>query len=851
MSGGFLARGEPWFEPLAQTADGGTTITFDAEKGRWDTVDNVRWTTGEEGPWTGTATISPEQDLPYQLAMEVYPRRETDIQPDHLRVDVVDDTGNGFQIQVHFAFGHFRLAPIVDGSVNQDAADSQNPSRLLAMPPNTDPANVRILVGPDHVQLYAGFRGPAVHPQASIAHDAAEPKRLTLRTKTAGVGVSNATLTGYEGVLPNLEDRPEIQGDMPSFGEFLGTHYDFQPYLNVYRGAGLSMLEKVGDKPGRWLIENAGGSSHAGRLPDTEEPGYLVDPDAAYPANRDKGDEDYPNDRLADDERRKLGNFAETIRTAYEDHDDPSGLPVYFQLGNEVNWARPWLNHPLQAKLYVEYTVGPYVATIRDVSAEVYDDPDAIPIMLGSTARTSAADTLAYQRSMLEAEIEGFVGESDPVVGETVVDLIDYISIHYSIKGPYWRHYVGWLYDEYVDPGRVEGLWSTEEIGGGNSHRTGAITASVAYRYLDWWSRRDWEPQKGGCIYWGDWWAVESFPTSRVVQKAIDDYIADRPMRNLTDEASASGDPNTEVYVFAADDDTTGHLTAAVMDAGLDAGAVEGENDPGELSIPLDGEAADESYRVAIHRIRPTVVETQIRESVSSERGTLRLPLPTFSRNEDAVLVFATSESGDFGAAFQEHTFEKEPNKLIENGEIISFHYANMADPTNLDAIGNLDEGMAGDGHSLAAAVWSGGSVDYTLELRNEYETGTTVRLTFEMGAGGGNSFSKTDIYWDDTLLAQDVNTDNPILELTVSDRMDFSAGEHTFEMANYEGRPRLGALKIERVSDGGGSDGDDETVINATPTSAPGLGLTSALASAGGAGYILSRRLDGETDGS
>jgi hypothetical protein len=329
-------------------------------------------------------------------------------------------------------------------------------------------------------------------------------------------------------------------------------------------------------------------------------------------------------------------------------------------------------------------------------------------------------------------------------------------------------------------------------------------------------------------------------------------------MANRTDDASVTGHEDVDGYVFAADDETPGHVTACLsttaifpVNGPVDSGTV----DPGQLRIPLgEGERGGE-YRVAIQHVQPYAVETDVRTGVTPTDGELRLPVPEFDRELDAVLVFATAEDGDFGAAFAEHTFEPEPNQETENGEIVSFHYGNFGHSSG-DL--QLDEGMAGQAHSIAASPWfTDGPVEYTVELLKDYPTGTELEITLDVSTGGGRGSGGYDLYWDGEPLVEGQPTGEPTVDVTVDETLDLSAGEHTLDLRNYDTRVRIGAMQIEAVggttprneteaTETGGADGP---AAQATAADSPGFGALATLAGGALAGRALARQLETDTE--
>ncbi len=247
-------------------------------------------------------------------------------------------------------------------------------------------------------------------------------------------------------------------------------------------------------------------------------------------------------------------------------------ITVYWQLGNEVNAYNRFhmkdsdqaeaLNEsirkllpngdPANAVDYVEYYLAPAVEAIRAASKDIYGDPDRIPIVCGSVSGIRQQRNREFLDVLLNTTVRG---ERAPTLkGRKAWELIDVITIHYAHGS---REILQPLYDQWVATGKVEGLWITEELG---ARGAGAYAvAQVAFRYLDFWSRRldRWKPHSARLTVWGDTRPrhPRSFGKGREAMEIIGPFLRDYPLHQAEDETTVTSNADVESYVLRADED--------------------------------------------------------------------------------------------------------------------------------------------------------------------------------------------------------------------------------------------------------------------------------------------------------
>jgi hypothetical protein len=197
---------------------------------------------------------------------------------------------------------------------------------------------------------------------------------------------------------------------------------------------------------------------------------------------------------------------------------------IFYQQGNEITsllisesihgWADsvgvsiagPPQQRDLNAiPIYVEYNLAPTSKALMEAAEDIYGDPEAIKIMLGSIGNAHSAEARAYLDTLLNYTIVGtFVPE---FAGMKVYELVDLITIHY-INGSH--NDLDAIWDKWQGVGSIEGLWTTEEVGrqAGDSGRGALVATALIGKYLSWYTNNNLSPAEGRFSSWG--WQLEN-----------------------------------------------------------------------------------------------------------------------------------------------------------------------------------------------------------------------------------------------------------------------------------------------------------------------------------------------------
>lgn len=796
--------------------------------GAWDWWNDVLWSR------IGAEDATAEADLgrlsrPFDLLLTVHQRRLGSADS-RFGYRLLDERDNGYQVLIVPSRSRILLQRVQNG-VPVDGPDAdvhQNPENIILAEgtfAKQTPYTLRLSAGSAGVRLNLGFLG---QPPDSIQADAPgcppELSRLVFFSEDMEAGWQNGWIRPRTRELPPLYHRRPVGSDMPAWADFVGTHYAIRRFTKVYRGAYKNFVVRLegpdaskrrgvrdADLTARRQIEAYEDDAH---LPEGVVSRTGPFSGRTVYINQATVEEmldwaDRENTFMIQNRAQRKDRMQEphevllskdeiywAVRLIYESRA-PETVPIIWEIGNEINAHRvSWVGQPDLARRYVEHSFAPTVDAIRRASRDIYGSDDRIPIMQGSIANGSAADAQAWLHMVLDTQIRGDIAAAD-LAGKRVIDLIDYLAVHYIAKGPFWRRYLDYLYERYIATGKVRGLWSTEEMGGGGGRFSGPYAVGVPFRFMDWWSRHDWKPRASGIAFWGDWWGLDTYPTAYIVEELMFDFLGSRPLANLTDASAVEGDRDAEVYVFADRESEQGHIAAAVLSERYELhphqdppeGTVHVEN----LTVPLPDGCAQGKARIAVKKISPRTVETVAMDEAVLRDGTLvvRVAHDIDLSKREVLLVFATAEQGGCGKVFEREFVQREQNRQISGGEIVSFHYGNCADTP----LGGLDSGMAGDGHGIVASSWNGMRVSYEVTLQGDYPAGTRLQITLSVLTG------TADLYWDGELLVSDASPDHQETVLTVGRKPVFSPGPHLLEVRNARGYAFvLDALRLQSV---------------------------------------------------
>jgi hypothetical protein len=736
--------------------------------------------------------------------------------------------GEGFRVAVKPHAGGVMLERLGKSRATPAFADRRNPTMNLAEGDYTFrlPFRLKVLFENGKAQLYLGFHGlPADFLHAELDPGAADLVRVEARAKQAEVRAADIAVTARAEPLPDSAARPPVHAAMPSWSEFVGTHYLPREPFHLYRGVFYDPIvyrciandsERPAENLRPWVAYAkrealpAGCEARVGPFSgrevwvDVARARQILDwaekNDAVMVHGRDilKRTEYEGAEEIA----LRKDELYWSVRVLYEISPEQARKRIRLQLGNEVNaFHVPWKNHPDLVRRYVEYDFAPAAEAIRRASQDLFGTPERIPFLTGSVASPWPLGS-GWLVAMANARIEGDWAPS--LRGKSVASVASGVSMHYAVKGPFWSQALDAVYRRLVEPTDNFELWSTEEVGGNAEINRGPYVAAIPFRYLDWWSRRDWKPGRGAVIYWGDTRGGEHYTTAVDVQRLLGSFFGDAPLRNDTDAVQVRGPADAEVYAFATTGRAAGRVGVAVMSR--DYWFYPEVNSTGRLqlaraTLPVP-EFRGKHVATAWYRVTDEKIVLVKRADVDvGAAGELEFPsgVALDRSREEILLGFAALAERRDVLALNYEPPVREPTRVIANGEIESFHLGNdlavdlggeltwamlsdggKAGRKLADAAENADAGMAGDHHGLSVDRRIKNELSFPITLQRGIGT-ATGELSFALRG------DPVEVWWDGKLVAREVSPSKPVVRL--ANTTAFSPGRHELRLKNATGR--------------------------------------------------------------
>lgn len=592
-------------------------------------------------------------------------------------------TGAGLKLKVRPFGGGVMLESTSIGAHGEKGELLRNPTMNLAEGDYSfrQPFRVRLMVGDGRAQLYLGFHGlPADFIHAEYIGHVPEITKVSAYSHDAEVRFNSIKIEPLFESLPDLNARPPVGAAMPTWSEFVGTHYVPREPFHLYRGLFYDpviyrLIARREEKPTGdfrpWVayalagelpegcVERRGPFSGKSVLIRMDRVQQMLDwaetHDARLVHGRDvlKRTEYLSPDEVA----LRKDELYWSVRVLYEGRVAEASR-IILQIGNEVNaFHVPWKNHPDLARRYVEYNFAPAAETIRRVSQDLYGTPDRIPIMLGSvTSPWPLAH--GWMTAVANYHIEGDWAPN--LRGMTVASLARNASIHYAMKGPFWSQALDAAHARLVKPGKIFGLWSTEEVGANpDLHRAPFVTA-IPFRYMDWWSRRDWKPGRGAVIFWGDTRGKETDTAATAAEMLLGLFLGSRQLVNETDHVTSTGSPDREIYAFATKEASPPRIVLAALSRSYwfyPKNLASGDLQIEKLALRRP-DLANSELRIAWYRISDAQIEPIIQSTVKiGPDGEVALPhAVVLDRSQEQILVgFAAPLADPIDQVFSFH----------------------------------------------------------------------------------------------------------------------------------------------------------------------------------------------------
>lgn len=781
-----------WITPCALLLIGTTFLLFSTAC-TYATEGIARWTSSSKQTYT-TALLA--EDLirrPTRVALRITLEtfREKNSQTGLILRDV---NGAVCRIQI-FPRTHQVLMQWIspEGKIDLTVI-RQQPERILLgegkpFTPHAAPMDLHLNLLKDGVDLNLGQFG--CKPTYLLARcDKPLQGTVTLQafSQHAKATYSQIQISTPPSIESNAHIVPSPIGKQcPSWSEFAGTHYHLRPEMKLYRDV-IRLRKSVEplntDKPQKGNIVTGPytGESYVLKPLKFDTVGWLRKHKARTVELLNGPFKDTTIPTLYEIQQHKDILYW-AVRRVYEGHQ-PQDVPILWELGNEINAHHvTWINTMSLCRRYIEWGFAPAAEAIRQVSQDLYDEPDRIQLMSGDVANTSTADTQSWMRRMLTDPI---LGDTAPTLaGKRIIDLVDYVGVHYIVKGPFWRQYMNYLYNDYVKTGLIKGIWSTEEMGGGGARDSGTYGLAVPFRLMDWWSRHNWQTGAGGCIFWGDWWGMQTYPTVFEIEKTLDSILGTRKLINLTDTSIARSSKEVEVYTFITKEEQP-RIATAIIPACYSFHPHEpkpmGSTTINMLSLNLSAlnQSLPQDWQVLVKRIDAREVNTVVSKNFSIDHKQLQIPIEVDLDHEQyqMLLILAAPADSDCMKQLRKTIARVKRNILTKAGEVVLFDFANAA------ALGpdSKDMGFARAKHALIAHNWNKGNVSYDMKLKRDYSNQKALAIHVKVLSGKGR------LALDGKQIPFDFSKKTPRYILKDELLKQFTAGEHQLTLDRTAG---------------------------------------------------------------
>ena len=246
----------------------------------------------------------------------------------------------------------------------------------------------------------------------------------------------------------------------------------------------------------------------------------------------------------------------------------PADIPENrYRSGYDLRWKVPY---------YVNEWLAPAVATVERLCSELFDDPHALPVAVGSMNPYNGPNAW-FLEQVMESRFTGFTAPS--VRGDPVWKHFDYLTVHYmfDVGGP--SHQFGQnvnreRMDEYVEnylrPGKVRGIWVTEAHG--RAGRGPVTILKTGFRFVDWVVSHQLDAAQAKLVWWGE--GERAGGSGHEMMRQLGGFLKNRQLR-YTRQAR----PDGVIYVLTDGGKTdSGRLFVCIVPAAgpgyIDVGTV-------------------------------------------------------------------------------------------------------------------------------------------------------------------------------------------------------------------------------------------------------------------------------------
>lgn len=188
-------------------------------------------------------------------------------------------------------------------------------------------------------------------------------------------------------------------------------------------------------------------------------------------------------------------------------HFDPKGVWKTREEGAEQKTARPgqrednFFGYDLKWKedYYVNDYLAPAIEAVERAAKDLHGDPRAIRVALGSMNPYNRQN-VEFLRNVMERSFDS--RQAPSLTGEPVWKHIDLLTVHYMAGSPGTIARLQQYLDEYLRPGKINGIWLTEDFG--NAGKGPVTIVDRGLRFLDWAARNGLSADQTRLCWWGE-----------------------------------------------------------------------------------------------------------------------------------------------------------------------------------------------------------------------------------------------------------------------------------------------------------------------------------------------------------
>ncbi|MCX7014297.1 MAG: hypothetical protein NTW86_17390 [Candidatus Sumerlaeota bacterium] len=262
-------------------------------------------------------------------------------------------------------------------------------------------------------------------------------------------------------------------------------------------------------------------------------------------------------------------------------HFDPMGLKAGGKaprvgadgkvFGYDIDW---------KCDFYVNQYLAPAVEAVERAAQDVYGDPRAIEILVGSMNPYND-----YNKKFLKKLMDStFDGKQAPTLkGDPTWKHFDLLNVHYMTGSDENMRTMQEYLDEYVKTGKTKGIWVSEDHGGGGKGPVTLIDRGL--RFMAWVAKNGLTADQTRVVWWGE--AERAGGSGKDVTAALGEFFKGRRLFFQEKREKAM-----RYYVVsdAADKGVARILVAALPDPS-------GFTDLGVLTLALPGNSAAREWK--------------------------------------------------------------------------------------------------------------------------------------------------------------------------------------------------------------------------------------------------------------